>query len=280
MVCDPIRNHGEPLAYPPNLSVVNAMAGGRKPLRVGNALILVCTAWRLATATRVLEVAAVPAKRVRALTKLPSLRFAITERTFLTPWSPSDTVSVACWQVVCGQLADVNLALTSLPLRWADKVFNFTSEGMVRATVTESPASVVINVNCDGCAFGGACADTIPTKRKIKTVSFICNWRMTFLVYNRVRRFPAQPGSPGIARNVPIQVHVNTTTETVSTVFTYLQGFAERVVAPGGKGICVHRRARRGRGADRRQPPSGCCGTGGPMRGLTVLRKANTIQLS
>src|SRR6202000_3279183 len=98
-------NHGEPLVYPPNLSVVNAIAGGRKPLRVGKALILGCTAWRLATPTRILEVAPVPAKRVRALTKLPSLRFAITERTFLMPWSPSATVSVACWQVVCEQLA-------------------------------------------------------------------------------------------------------------------------------------------------------------------------------
>src|ERR1700761_5362911 len=227
VVCDPIRNHGESLVYPPNLSVVNAIAGGRKPLRVGNALILACTAWRLAAATRVLEVAAGPAKRGRALTKLPSLRFAITERTFLTPWSPSDTVSVACWQVVCGQLAGVNLALTSLPLRWTDKVFNFTSEGMVILTDTELLAGVVISVNCDGRALGSACANTVPTKREEMIVSSICNWRMTFLVHNPARQVTAQLGNPGVARNVPIRIHVNIAAATVSTAFTYLHEVAE-----------------------------------------------------
>src|SRR5580698_3027127 len=163
------------------------MAGGRKSLSVGNALTLACTGCRLVLAARALKVAAAPAKRVRALTRLPSLRFAITERTFLTLWSPSDTVSVACWQVVCGQLAGVNLALTSLPLRCADKVFNFTSEGTVRLTATELPAGVAANVNCDGGALGSACANTVATKREEMIVSFICNWRMTFLVHNPVR---------------------------------------------------------------------------------------------
>src|ERR1700678_1860175 len=68
-----------------------------------------------------------------------------------------------------------------VPLRWANNVFRFTSEGMVRLTGTEPLAGVVTMVICDGCASGRPCPDTVPTQSKSKIAGFICKWRMSFV---------------------------------------------------------------------------------------------------
>jgi hypothetical protein len=51
----------------------------------------------------------------------------------------------------------------------------------MRLTVTVSRLDVVTVMICDGRALGRTCADTIPTKRTCKIVSFTWKWRVTLL---------------------------------------------------------------------------------------------------